>query len=230
MKHFILASSGDFSILQWKSKLTSNENTINIYTDLPDEQSPLQQCLLHSGITLPQASSPPLKCEASSGCQLTIIFFQHPFLFSNAVRYVTLKAKQARAPWLIMLCPTGSWHLFTWKTTRYWLWLGKLGPAGWVTQQLYLCQDNSCAPHYSWCIIDFTAIKSWRFQAWLKCQISIKATTKKKSQTFTKWMLPGDALATLLPSPAFWSPVPMNIKLKSASCSPKMSSKMAAKH
>lgn len=187
MKHFILASSRDFSILQWKSKLTSNENTINIYTDLPAEWSPLHQCLLYSAITLPQAASPPsppLKCEAPSECQLTIIFFQHPFLFSSAVHYMTLKAKQARAaPWLIMLYPTGSWHLFAWKTMRYWLWLGKLGHAGWVTQQLYLFQDNSCTPHYSWCIIDFTAIKSWRFQAWLKCQISIK-TNKKISDIY----------------------------------------------
>ena len=93
------------------------------------------------------------------------------------------KPKQAtRAPWLIMLCPTGFWHLSSWQTMRYWLWLGKLGPAGGVMQQLYLFQDNSGTPHYFWCTIDFTAIRSWRFQTWLKCQISIKKKILRHSQ------------------------------------------------
>lgn len=150
-------------------------------------------------------------------------------LFSSQMLFTTChsKPKQAtRAPCLIMLCPTGSWRLYSSQTMRYWLWLGKLGPARGVIQQLYPFQDNSGTPHYFWCTIDFTAIKSWRFQTWLKCQISIK----KKTQTFTKWMLPGDALATLHPSPTFWSPPPINFKQESSSDSVKVLAKMAGNH
>lgn len=116
----------------------------------------------HSSVKHPQGASKP-SSSSSTFCSSQMLFTTWH-----------LKAKQARAPWLILPYPTGSWRLFTWKTMRCWLWLGKLGPAGWVTQQLYLFQDNSGTPHYSWCTIDFTAIKSWRFQTWLKCQISIK--------------------------------------------------------
>lgn len=70
---------------------------------------------------------------------------------------------------------------------RYWLWLGKLGPAGGFTQQLCLFQDNSGTPHYFWCTIDFIAIKSWRFQTWLKCQISIKKKKKDTHKMGTSW-------------------------------------------
>lgn len=123
---------------------------------------------------LPHCSSVrhPQDADKATSSSSTLSFSQMLFATCHS------KPKQAmRAPWLIKLHPMGSRRLYSWQTVRYWLWLGKLGPAGGVIQQLYLFQDNSGAPHYFWCTIDFAAIKSWRFQTWLKCQISI---TKKK--------------------------------------------------
>lgn len=125
------------------------ENTNFFYPVLSAEQSPLLQCLLHPCLTPLHSSSPPLEGEASSGHQQDTSFFQHPFLFTDAVCYMSFKSREAGSEITLANCSLSLWLLTSslLANNETLTVMGGQGPAGGVLWQLNLCQNNSGILH-----------------------------------------------------------------------------------
>lgn len=115
----------DSSVLQWKSKLSCNREHCCFLPTPPTWTKPstpafallphhLHAHLLHRwSVKHPQDASKPSSSSTLSSSSM---------LF--AIRHSKPQKQAGRSPWLIALCPTGSWHLYSWQTMRCRLWWG----------------------------------------------------------------------------------------------------------
>lgn len=206
----------DFSVQQWKSKLSCDREHCCFLPTPPTWTKPSAPAfallphhlhthlLYHWSVKRAQDASKPSSSSTLSSSHM---------LF--AIHRSKAQKQAGRSPWLIALCPTGSWHLYSWQTMRCWLWWGdqallrelygnyiyaRIIQAHFITSgaPLILLQLNTEAFRLGWNV---------------KYLIFFYFLFFKNPLTFTKWIISRDVLATLHSSLPFWSSAPINFKL-----------------